>query len=82
MSQIEIQYIGEYQLDSNTQALNPKAVVTACKDDMIKTVFVTCVFSNLSYSYGREAGYFEYEDTWDNSEVEAHMNIWMQARKI
>jgi hypothetical protein len=82
MSQIEIQYMGDYHLDSTTNALNPKAVVTACKDDMIKTVFVTCVFSNLSYSYGREAGYFEYEDTWDNTDVVAHLNIWMAARKI
>jgi len=82
MSQIEIQYQGEYQLDSTTQVLNPRANVTAATDNMVATVSVQCVFQNLSYSYGRPAGSFDYIDTWTNQDVINHLNAWMEARKL
>lgn len=82
MSQIKITYQGEYQLDSTTYCMNPTATVTACVDDMIETVNVECVFSNLSYGYGRPAGSFTYADTWTNQDVVNHLNSWMESRKI
>lgn len=82
MSQIEIQYQGEYQLDSQTKALNPRATVTLASDNMIATVTVQCVFQNLSYSYGRLAGSFDYIDNWTNQDVVNHLNAWMEARKL
>lgn len=82
MSQIEIQYLGDYQLDATTKALNPLATVVAATDNFISTVSVDCVFSNLSYAYGRKAGTFEYAQTWTNEDVINHLNAWMEDRKI
>ena len=83
MSQIKINYQGEYQIDEGTWCMNPIVNVTSCIDDMIETVNIEAVFRNLSYSYGRSAGFFNYEgDTWTNDDVILHLNTWMQARKV
>jgi len=82
MSQIVIQYQGDYQLDNTTRALNPKVTVISATDNFIATVVTYSKFENLSYSYVRETGSFEYEITWTNQDVINHLNAWMEARKL
>lgn len=82
MSQIQIDFKGIYQLDNKTSVVNPTLTVTSATDNFVETVSTVSLFTGTGFSYSRDTGVFEYQETWDNQSVIDHLNAWMNDRKI
>jgi hypothetical protein len=80
--QITIQFSGNYRIDTDTVVTDPLVTAVEATDNFISSVNVGCLFQNIQYSYFKNTGSFEYESTWNNTDVVAHLNTWMAARKI
>lgn len=82
---IQIQVNGTLKLDNTTIVVNPLLTVeTALDNYREKTVFVNCLFTNETeqYSINRDAGSFQYVETWDDENVINHLLQWIEAHKI
>ena len=75
--QIKIQFKGKYQIDEFTKVTDPLVICTSANDNMVNSVAVAVKFENEKYSYGRNIGSFDYEETWDNDTVITHINNYM-----
>lgn len=80
--QIEIQFTGKYQIDSDTLIENPLVIGASANDDLIDSVSVCVYFTSPTYYLGRPVGAFTYTTEWDNSDVIALINTFMAACKV
>lgn len=80
--QIEIQYQGKYQIDSDTLIENPLVIGASANDDLIETVYVSVYFTSPTYYLGRQIGSFNYVDEWNNDDVVALINKFMDEHKV
>lgn len=80
--QIEIQYTGKYQIDSDTLIENPLVIGASANDDLINSVYVSVYFTSQTYYLGRQIGSFNYVDDWSNADVVALINSYMESVKV
>lgn len=80
--QIEIQYTGVYQIDSDTRVENPLVIGASANDDLIETVSVAVYFTSPAYYLGRQIGSFNYVDDWSNADVVNLINSFMQSCQV
>lgn len=79
--QIEIQFQGKYQIDSNTLVENPLVIGASANDDLINTVSVGVYFTSPSYYLARQIGSFTYTADWSNADVVALIESFMASCK-
>ena len=80
--QIEIQYTGKYQIDSDTLIENPLVIGASANDDLINSVYVGVYFTSPTYYLGRQIGSFNYVDDWSNADVVSLINSYMASVKV
>jgi hypothetical protein len=80
--QIEIQYQGKYQIDSDTLIENPLVIGASANDDLINSVYVSVYFTSPTYYLGRQIGSFNYVDDWSNADVISLINSYMASVKV
>ena len=80
--QIEIQYTGKYQIDSDTLIENPLVIGASANDDLINSVSVGVYFTSPTYYLARQIGSFNYVDDWSNADVVALINEFMDKHKV
>lgn len=80
--QIEIQYTGKYQIDSDTLIENPLVIGASANDDLINSVYVSVYFTSPTYYLGRQIGSFNYVDDWSNADVVSLINSYMASVKV
>jgi hypothetical protein len=80
--QIEISFTGEYQIDSDTKIENPLVIGASANDDLIETVYVSVYFTSPTYYLGRQIGFFNYTNGWDNADVVSLINSFMAGCKV
>jgi len=80
--QIEIQYTGIYQIDSQTRIENPLVIGASANDDLIETVSVSVYFTSPNYYLFREIGSFNYVNDWSNTDVVSLINSFMDSCKV
>jgi hypothetical protein len=80
--QIEIQYTGKYQIDSDTLIENPLVIGASANDDLINSVSVGVYFTSPTYYLARQIGSFNYVDDWSNADVVALINSYMESVKV
>jgi hypothetical protein len=79
--QIEIQFQGKYQIDSETLIENPLVIGASANDDLINTVSVGVYFTSPSYYLCRQIGSFTYTADWSNADVVALIESFMASCK-
>lgn len=80
--QIEIQFQGKYQIDSDTLVENPLVIGASANDDLINSVYVGVYFTSPTYYLGRQIGSFTYVNDWDNADVVALINKFMDEHRV
>ena len=80
--QIEIQYTGKYQIDSDTLIENPLVIGASANDDLINSVYVGVYFTSPTYYLGRNIGSFTYAVDWSNADVVSLINSYMESVKV
>lgn len=80
--QIEIQYTGVYQIDSETRIENPLVIGASANDDLIETVHVSVYFTSPTYYLGRQIGFFNYTNDWSNTDVVSLINNFMASCEV
>lgn len=80
--QIEIQYTGKYQIDSDTLIENPLVIGASANDDLIDSVSVGVYFTSSTYYLARQIGSFTYAVDWSNADVVSLINSYMESVKI
>ena len=79
--QIEIQFLGQYDVNGNVLT-DPLVIARTASDDFISTVTVDCYFRNTTYSVVAPIGYFNYQTSWNNNDVTTLINEFMLENKI
>lgn len=77
--QIEIQYTGKYQIDSDTLIENPLVIGASANDDLINSVSVEVYFTSDTYYLARTVGSFNYTDDWTNQDLIDLINSYMNS---
>lgn len=77
--QIEIQYTGKYQIDSETLIEDPLVIGASANDDLINSVSVAVYFTSDTYYLARTVGSFNYTDDWTNQDVINLINSYMNS---
>jgi len=80
--QIEIQYTGKYQIDSDTLIENPLVIGASANDDLIDSVSVAVYFTSPTYYLYRNIGSFTYAVDWSNADVVSLINSYMESVKV
>lgn len=80
--QVEIQFEGKYQIDSDTLVENPLVIGASANDDLINSVYVSVYFISPTYNLGRQIGFFNYVDDWSNADVVALIESFMASCKV
>ena len=80
--QIEIQYTGKYQIDSDTLIENPLVIGASANDDLINSVSVGVYFTSPTYYLARQIGSFNYTTDWSNADVVSLINSYMESVKV
>ena len=80
--QIEIQFQGKYQIDSDTLVENPLVRGASANDDLINSVSVAVYFTSPAYYLARQIGSFNYVNDWTNADVVALIESFMASCKV
>ena len=84
-SAIIINVTGTLRLDETTIVVNPIVSVTNANDDYIgNIVFTTSLFTSdtENYQFSRPTGIFNYVDTWDDADVTACVEEWINDHLV
>lgn len=84
-SAIIINVTGTLRLDETTIVKDPIVTVTNANDDYISsTVSTTSNFtsSTENYELSRPTGSFDYVETWDDADVRACVEDWIEEHRI
>jgi hypothetical protein len=80
--QIKIQHSGTVTIDEFTKVTDPLVICTNANDNMINSVAISIKFENEKYSYGRNIGLMEYEDTWENADIENFITNYLNENTL
>jgi hypothetical protein len=84
-SAIIINVTGTLRLDENTIVVNPIVTVTNANDNYLSnSVSTTSNFTSntQNYEFSRPTGTFDYVDTWDDEDVRACVEEWINEHLV
>jgi hypothetical protein len=84
-SAIIINVTGTLRLDETTIVVNPIVTVTNANDDYLSnSVATTSNFTSntQNYEFSRPTGTFDYVDTWDDADVTACVEEWINDHLV